>query len=121
MIFLGTNIDIDISENKKDRLAFFGKIILDRKEVNTERTTNNSTLNKNGFNNKSEDSNSDLSPIKMNNPSIISLPKFSSKKAEQKFHIPNFHESPLSQMENTKQFILSSFNDQIATKKIQAL
>ena len=27
MIFLGTNIDIDISENKKDRLAFYGKII----------------------------------------------------------------------------------------------
>ena len=27
MIFLGANIDIDISENKKDRLAFYGKII----------------------------------------------------------------------------------------------
>ena len=36
MIFLGANIDIDISENKKDRLAFYGKIIFsnnDLKEV----------------------------------------------------------------------------------------
>ena len=38
MIFLGTNIDIDISENKKDRLAFYGKIIFtsnDLKEIYT--------------------------------------------------------------------------------------
>jgi len=34
MIFLGTNIDIDISENKKDRLAFFGKIIFCNNEIN---------------------------------------------------------------------------------------
>ena len=34
MIFLGTNIDIDISENKKDRLAFFGKIILSNNDIN---------------------------------------------------------------------------------------
>ena len=34
MIFLGTNIDIDISENKKDRLAFYGKIIFSNKDIN---------------------------------------------------------------------------------------
>ena len=34
MIFLGTNIDIDISENKKDRLAFFGKIIFSNNDIN---------------------------------------------------------------------------------------
>ena len=34
MIFLGTNIDIDISENKKDRLAFFGKIIFSNNNIN---------------------------------------------------------------------------------------
>ena len=34
MIFLGTNIDIDISENKKDRLAFFGKIIFSNNDLN---------------------------------------------------------------------------------------
>ena len=34
MIFLGTNIDIDISENKKDRLAFFGKIIFSNSDMN---------------------------------------------------------------------------------------
>ena len=34
MIFLGTNIDIDISENKKDRLAFFGKIIFCNNDIN---------------------------------------------------------------------------------------
>ena len=34
MIFLGTNIDIDISENKKDRLAFFGKIIFSNDDLN---------------------------------------------------------------------------------------
>ena len=33
MIFLGTNIDIDISENKKDRLAFFGKIIFSNSDI----------------------------------------------------------------------------------------
>ena len=91
------------------------QFIKNKKSINP-----NSTLNKIWFNCKFEDSNIDLTPIKMNNSSIISLPTNSSKKAEQKFHIPNFHESPLSQMENTKQFILSSFNDQIATKKMQA-
>ena len=34
MIFLGTNIDIDISENKKDRLAFYGKIIFCNNDIN---------------------------------------------------------------------------------------
>ena len=34
MIFLGTNIDIDISENKKDRLAFYGKIIFSNNDIN---------------------------------------------------------------------------------------
>ena len=34
MIFLGTNIDIDISENKKDRLAFYGKIIFGNSDIN---------------------------------------------------------------------------------------
>ena len=34
MIFLGTNIDIDISENKKDRLAFYGKIIFNNSDNN---------------------------------------------------------------------------------------
>ena len=34
MIFLGTNIDIDISENKKDRLAFYGKIIFSNSDIN---------------------------------------------------------------------------------------
>ena len=34
MIFLGTNIDIDISENKKDRLAFYGKIIFSNSDNN---------------------------------------------------------------------------------------
>ena len=34
MIFLGTNIDIDISENKKDRLAFYGKIIFNNNDIN---------------------------------------------------------------------------------------
>ena len=34
MIFLGTNIDIDISENKKDRLAFYGKIIFCNNDLN---------------------------------------------------------------------------------------
>jgi selenocysteine-specific translation elongation factor len=34
MIFLGTNIDIDISENKKDRLAFYGKIIFSHNDLN---------------------------------------------------------------------------------------
>ena len=34
MIFLGTNIDIDISENKKDRLAFYGKIIYSNNDIN---------------------------------------------------------------------------------------
>ena len=34
MIFLGTNIDIDISENKKDRLAFFGKITFSNNDIN---------------------------------------------------------------------------------------
>ena len=34
MIFLGTNIDIDISENKKDRLAFYGKIIFNSDDNN---------------------------------------------------------------------------------------
>jgi selenocysteine-specific elongation factor len=34
MIFLGTNIDIDISENKKDRLAFYGKIIISNSDIN---------------------------------------------------------------------------------------
>ena len=33
MIFLGTNIDIDISENKKDRLAFYGKIIFSNNDI----------------------------------------------------------------------------------------
>ena len=33
MIFLGTNIDIDISENKKDRLAFYGKIIFTYNDI----------------------------------------------------------------------------------------
>lgn len=34
MIFVGTNIDIDISENKKDRLAFYGKIIFCNNDIN---------------------------------------------------------------------------------------
>ena len=34
MIFLGTNIDIDISENKKDRLAFYAKIIFSNNAIN---------------------------------------------------------------------------------------
>jgi len=34
MIFLGTNIDIDISENKKDRLAFYGIIIFSNNDIN---------------------------------------------------------------------------------------
>ena len=34
MIFLGANIDIDISENKKDRLAFYGKIIFSNSDLN---------------------------------------------------------------------------------------
>ena len=34
MIFLGTNIDIDISENKKDRLAFYGKIVFCNNDIN---------------------------------------------------------------------------------------
>ena len=54
---------------------FADQFIKNKKSINQ-----NSTLNKNGFNYKSEDSNIDLSPIKMNNSSIISLPICSSNK-----------------------------------------
>ena len=55
---------------------FADQFIKNKKIINP-----NSTLNKNWFNYKFEDSNIDLTPIKMNNSSIISLPTNSSKKS----------------------------------------
>ena len=84
-------------------MDYFGdQFIKNKKSINQ-----NSTINKNRFNYKLEDSNIDLS---LNNSLITSL----------KFLISIFQVSPLSQMENITNIILSSFNSQTATKSLQA-
>ena len=83
-------------------MYYFGnQFIKNKKSINQ-----NSTINKNRFNYNFEDSNIDLS---LNN-SLITL----------KFLISSFHVSPLSQIENITNIILSSFNSQTATKSLQA-